>query len=132
MLTKNNLCGLMLVSFKILTLALCKLILVLQFYFLKHFVKGSPVAASSLITEMFFFSMMILALQGFFIKNLYGIWIIYLFSHCKCKVKLATIVEGDPKAPFSVATTLRFREGLYSFPWIASLYPWYVPYNAEC
>ena len=26
------------------------------------------------------------------------------------KVKLATIVEGDPKAPFSIATTLRCTE----------------------
>ena len=37
------------------------------------------------------------------------------------KVKLATVVEGDQKAPFSIATTP-----------IAPLYPWYVPYIAEC
>ena len=36
---------------------------------------------------------------------------------------LATIVEGDPKAPFSIATTPRCRGGRYSIPWIASLYP---------
>ena len=42
------------------------------------------------------------------------------------------VVEGDLKAPFSVATTLKCRGGHYSFPWIAPLYPWYVPYNAEC
>ena len=36
--------------------------------------------------------------------------------------KLATVVEGDPKAPFSIATTPRYR-GRYSFPWIAPLYP---------
>ena len=48
------------------------------------------------------------------------------------KVKLATIVEGDPKAPFSIATTPRCRGGRYSIPWIAPLYPWTVPYNAEC
>ena len=29
---------------------------------------------------------------------------------------LATIVEGDPKAPFSIATTPRCRGGRYSFP----------------
>ena len=46
-------------------------------------------------------------------------------------LELATVVEGDPKAPFSIATTLRCREGCYSFPWIAPLYPWYVPYIAE-
>ena len=39
------------------------------------------------------------------------------------KVKLATIVEGNPKAPFSIATTPRCRGGRYSFPWIAQLYP---------
>ena len=43
-----------------------------------------------------------------------------------------TVVESDPKALFSIATTLRCRGGCYSFPWIAPLYPWYVPYNAEC
>ena len=48
------------------------------------------------------------------------------------KVNLATVVEGDKKAPFSIATTPKCREGRYSFPWIAPLYPWYVPYIAEC
>ena len=37
-----------------------------------------------------------------------------------------TVVEGDPKAPFSVATTPRCRGGRYSFPLIAPLYPWYI------
>ena len=44
--------------------------------------------------------------------------------------KLATIVEGNQKAPFSIATTPRCRGGCYSFPWIAPLYPWYVAYFA--
>ena len=35
----------------------------------------------------------------------------------------------DSKAPFSIATT---RGRCFSFPWIAPLYPWYIPYNAEC
>ena len=48
------------------------------------------------------------------------------------RVKMATVVEGDPKAPFSIATTLRCRGGHYSFSWIAPLYPWCVSYNAEC
>ena len=39
------------------------------------------------------------------------------------QVKLVTVVEGDQKAPFSIATTLRCRGGRYSFPWIAPLYP---------
>ena len=47
-------------------------------------------------------------------------------------VKLATVVEGDQKAPFSIATTPRCRERHYSFPWITPLYPWYVPYITEC
>ncbi len=47
-------------------------------------------------------------------------------------VKLATVVEGDQKAPFSIATTPRCRGGHYSFIWIAPLYPWCVPYIAEC
>ena len=51
----------------------------------------------------------------------------------ECKqVKLATVVKGDPKAPFSIATTPRCRGGRYTFPWIAPLYTWYVPYNTEC
>ena len=48
------------------------------------------------------------------------------------QVKLSTLVEGDQKAPFSIATTQRCRGGRHSFPWIAPLYPWYVPYIAEC
>ena len=34
----------------------------------------------------------------------------------KKKVKLVTIVEGDLKAPFSMATTPRCRGGHYTFP----------------
>ena len=39
------------------------------------------------------------------------------------KVKLVTVVEGDQKAPFSIATTARCRGGCYSFPRITPLYP---------
>ena len=46
--------------------------------------------------------------------------------------KLATLVMGAPKAPFSIATTPRCRGGWYYFPWIAPLYPRSLPYNAEC
>ena len=55
-----------------------------------------------------------------------------VFGSKQIKVKLATVVEGDPKVLFSIATTPRCWEGRYSFPWIAPLYPWSVPYNAEC
>ena len=50
----------------------------------------------------------------------------------KEKVKLATVVEGNQRAPFLIATTPMCSGGRYSFPWIAQLYPWYVPYIAEC
>ena len=36
---------------------------------------------------------------------------------------LVTLVEGDPTAHFSIATTLRCRGGRYSIPRIAPLYP---------
>ena len=48
----------------------------------------------------------------------------------KVKVKLVTIVKGDSKAPFSIATTPRCRGKHKTFPCIAPLYPWYIPYNA--
>ena len=35
---------------------------------------------------------------------------------------MATLVEGDPKAPFLIATTPRCKGGRFSFPWIAPLY----------
>ena len=65
------------------------------------------------------------------------IWIKKIFKSHSCrkqysKVKLATVVEGNQKVPFSIATKPRCRGGRYSFPWIAPLYPWYVPYIAEC
>ena len=56
-------------------------------------------------------------------SNLNGYLIPILFYIYKVKVKLATIVEGDPKAPFSIATTPRCRGGRYSIPRIAPLYP---------
>ena len=48
------------------------------------------------------------------------------------KVKLATVIEGDHKALFSKATTSSSRGECLSFPWIAPLYPRYIPYIAEC
>ena len=39
----------------------------------------------------------------------------YLFIFIVSKVRLGTIVESDPKAPFSSATTPRCSEGGYSF-----------------
>ena len=48
------------------------------------------------------------------------------------EVNLVTVVEGNLKAPFSIATTLSYSGGCYSFPRIAPLYPWSIPYNAGC
>ena len=39
--------------------------------------------------------------------------------------------RGRPESSFTIASTLRCRGGCYSFPWIAPLYPWYVPYIVE-
>ena len=48
------------------------------------------------------------------------------------KVKLSPFSRGRPEGSFSIATTPRCRGERYSFPRIASLYPWYVPYIADC
>ena len=48
------------------------------------------------------------------------------------KKKLATVVEDNQKAPFSIATTPGCRGGRYFFPLIVPLYPWYVTYITEC
>ena len=45
------------------------------------------------------------------------------YEESKSKVKLATVVEGDSKASFSIATTPWCRIGRYSIPGIATLYP---------
>ena len=42
------------------------------------------------------------------------------------KKKLATLVEVDPKAPFSITTTPRCLGGVYFFPWIVPLYPYLI------
>ena len=52
------------------------------------------------------------------------------FLHTVIFKKLVTVVKDNQKAPFSIATT-RGAGGRYSFPWIAPLYPRYVPYIAE-
>ena len=57
-------------------------------------------------------------------KNIYlqiiGLQILYTKkqdnNNNKVKVKLATAVDGDPKAPFSIATTTRCWGGRFSFP----------------
>ena len=56
---------------------------------------------------------------------------IYIYI-VKYIVSWPTVVEGDPNAPLSIATQRRCKWGLNSFPCIPPLYPWSVPYNAEC
>ena len=39
----------------------------------------------------------------------------FIQYHIVCLYKLATIVKADQKAPFSIATSPRCKEGCYSF-----------------
>ena len=48
---------------------------------------------------------------------------VYIYIYIYIYIKLVTIVKGHLKAPFSIAMTLRFREGHYFLLWIAPLYP---------
>ena len=45
---------------------------------------------------------------------------------------MVKLVEGDPKAPFSIAAIPWCKGGRYSIAWIAPLYSWSLLYNAEC
>ena len=45
---------------------------------------------------------------------------------------MATFIEGDPRALLSIATTPRCKGGWNSIPWIITLYPRSLTYNAEC
>ena len=40
-----------------------------------------------------------------------------------CLYSWRPFIEVDPKAAFSIASTPKCREGRYSIPWIAPLYP---------
>ena len=44
---------------------------------------------------------------------------IYIYIY----INLVTLVEGDPKVLFSIASIPWCKEGLYKFPRIAPLYP---------
>ena len=45
---------------------------------------------------------------------------------------MATVVEGDQKALFSIATTTRCSGRCSAFHWISPIYPRYISYIAEC
>ena len=51
---------------------------------------------------------------------------LFAFYIALIKVKLATVDEGNPKAPLSIATTSRCRGGYYSILWITPLYPYLI------
>ena len=53
-------------------------------------------------------------------------------TYTRNQLSLATVVEGDSKAPFSIAATPSWRGERYSIHWFASIYPWSVSYNGEC
>ena len=57
---------------------------------------------------------------------------LYIYKYIYIYIYIVTIVEGEPKAPFLIATIPRCRRGRNSFPWIDPLYSWSLPYNAEC
>ena len=57
---------------------------------------------------------------------------IYIYIYIYIFGKLVTVVEGEQKSPFSIATTPRCSGGSYSFPRIVPLYPWCLPYIAAC
>ena len=111
----------------------------------------------SVSISLFFLShtyICILYITRFLSEQQYYIWFIYwthfFVSHlftwlAKCNIrprmisiftafiwKVMILVEGDLKAPFSIATTPKCRGGCYSIPWITSLYSWSLPYNVEC
>ena len=77
-----------------------------------------------------YFSKWVLGILAFDISVIY----INIADICCETVKGSKIKSkvGDQEVPFSIATTPRCKGGRYSFLWIAPLYPWSVPYNAEC
>ena len=54
---------------------------------------------------------------------MYIVMHIYIYIYIYIYIKLATVIKGDPKAPFSVATTARCKGERCYFFWIAPLYP---------
>ena len=49
-------------------------------------------------------------------KKLHFLISVLKYSSFKCEIKLVAMVEGDPKAPFSIATTQGVGEGATPFP----------------
>ena len=70
-------------------------------------------------------------LRSSFCVNSFNDPYIYIYIYIYSKIKLATVVEGNLKALFSLAATTRCRGKHYFFPWIAPLYPRFILYNPE-
>ena len=68
----------------------------------------------------------------FLMQNPMYIYIYIYIERERERVKLANLIEGDSKAPFSISTTPRCRGGRHSIHWIAPPYLWSLPYNAGC
>ena len=103
---------------------------------LKHFIRFCGIF-SEFKTEFYCISFLKVSDCIFEIHQLWQLGFSRVYSNCCCscsfepgiikisqsshkmysnKVKLATLVEGNPKAPFSIATTPMCRGGHYSFP----------------
>ena len=84
---------------------------------------------------LFLCDMFVLYVRSSFKKFSASSWIRSRAEHfCRWqhKSKVGDRSRGNSKSPFPIATRPRCREGRYSFPWIAPLYPWNVPFNAKC
>ena len=108
-----------------------------------HFVVGGHATLCCMINGMKHFW----SLEFFFISIatvnviLWLIWCRYYVKwrsrnsslFCQAKVKLVTLLEGYPKAPFPIATTPRCREGRYYIPWNGPLFlePYHIMLNAK-
>ena len=62
---------------------------------------------------------------------------IYIYKFLHNKVLNAIMVEdvskvGDHSRGWPEGSRLHRNGGHHSFPWIVPLYPWSLPYNAEC
>ena len=77
--------------------------------------KGSLWSPSTNVANFTYF--FLLTFIGFLLQNIQTCW---------TKVKLATVIEGDSKDPFSTAATPRCRRGRYSVSWFAPLYPYLI------
>ena len=102
------------------------------FYLSQHFT-NFPLSTKSPVTQMvksdiivcfFNFSHMISSCITIIDENIMvTITSNYYVKQVISKAMLVTLVEGDSKAPLSIATTPRCRGGRYSIPWIVPLYP---------